>query len=195
MAYPTTFDVETPEKMANWRPLVQWLLAIPHLAIVNALESVSGIVAVISWFAILFTGRLPPGLAELQMLYLRYSIRVAVYAGFLDDRYTPFEFSGQPAEPGGTAISVGFEPTYEDRNKLTVGLRFLWIIPILLYTIVMSIAAFVVWIIAVFAVLFTGAWPSGMRSFVVKVTRLNLRVNAYATLLTDQYPPFELPSD
>ena len=37
--------------------------------------------------------------------------------------------------------------------------------------------------IAFFAVLITGAWPEGMRSLVIKVMRLNLRVNAYASLL------------
>ena len=31
--YPATFTFVAPERIANWRPLVHWLLAIPHLAI------------------------------------------------------------------------------------------------------------------------------------------------------------------
>ena len=41
-----------------------------------------------------------------------------------------------------------------------------------------------------FAVLFTGRWPEGMRSFVLNVLRWYLRVSTYFLLLTDEYPPF-----
>jgi hypothetical protein len=47
-------------------------------------------------------------------------------------------------------------------------------------------------VIAFFAVLFTGRWPEGLRSFVVGVMRWGTRVNAYLLLLTDKYPPFSL---
>ncbi|MCP3911696.1 MAG: DUF4389 domain-containing protein [Actinomycetia bacterium] len=195
MTYPTTFDVETPEKMANWRPLVQWFLAIPHLIIANVLENVAGVVAFISWFVILFTGKLPEGLANLQMMFLRYQARTGAYAGFLHDQYPPFEFSTTAAEPGGNPVAVSFEPTLENRNRLTVGLRIIWAIPIMLFMMVVGFVAFFAWIAAFFAVLFTGRWPAGLLDFVVKVNRLSIRVGAYLFLLTDEYPPFELPTD
>jgi hypothetical protein len=43
-----------------------------------------------------------------------------------------------------------------------------------------------------FAVLFTGRWPEGMRRYIVGVIRLSVRVNAYGSLLVDEYPPFSL---
>ncbi len=64
------------------------LLAIPHLALVYVLGSVSEVVAVISWFAVLFSGRLPAGLAGFQAMYLRYSLRKATYVGFLREERT-----------------------------------------------------------------------------------------------------------
>jgi hypothetical protein len=45
-------------------------------------------------------------------------------------------------------------------------------------------------LIALFAVLFTGRWPEGMRDFVLNVYRWYLRVSNYFLLLTDEYPPF-----
>ena len=57
MPYPATLEVDTPEKIDNWRPLVQWILAIPHLIIVEVFEAVAFAVAVISWFSIVFTGK------------------------------------------------------------------------------------------------------------------------------------------
>ena len=54
--YPATFTFDPPEKVANWRPLVNWLLAIPHLVVLYVLNLVSEVIAVVSWFIILFTG-------------------------------------------------------------------------------------------------------------------------------------------
>jgi hypothetical protein len=38
-------------------------------------------------------------------------------------------------------------------------------------------------------VLFTGKWPAGLLGWVMKGLRASLRLNAYAFLLTDEYPP------
>ncbi|MEY2437688.1 MAG: hypothetical protein QOH64_2402 [Acidimicrobiaceae bacterium] len=193
MDYPAaTFELDAPEEVANWRPLVQWLLAIPHLIIANVLSQLGGVIAVISWFAIVFTGNIPEGLANFQCLVIRYQTRAVTYAGFLREGYPPFEFPMTPADDGHDPAKVGLQVQLTDRNRLTVGLRFLWIIPIALYTFVMVIAAFFVYIAAFFAVLFTGRWPAGMRSFVIGVMRLGVRVQAYGRLLVDDYPPFSL---
>ena len=53
--------------------------------------------------------------------------------------------------------------------------------------------AFVVVVVAWFAILITGRYPRWIFDFVVGVGRWGLRVNAYAFLLvTDRYPPFSL---
>ncbi len=191
MSYPAVITVETPPEMDNWRAIGQWILAIPHLIIVSALESASGALAVVSWFMILFTGSLPEGLANLQIMILRYSTRVQLYAGFLHDQYPPFDFALSPYEPGGTPVGIEIVPELEDRDRLTVGLRILWAIPALLYVMVIGLVGAVCWFIAIFAVLFTGSWPEGLRAWVMKLTRVSLRFQAYALLLTDQYPPYE----
>jgi hypothetical protein len=191
--YPATFTLDAPERVANWRPLVQWLLAIPHLVIVYVLRTVAEVLAVISWFAILFTGRLPGGLANFQAMYLRYELRTATYAGFLRDEYPPFAFATTTADPGDDArVRVEFVPELEGRNRLTTAFRIILAIPQLVVLIFLGIALFVVGLIGFFAVLFTGRWPVGLRSFVLGVGRWWLRVNAYLLLLTDRYPPFSL---
>ncbi|MFT5531726.1 MAG: hypothetical protein ACI91O_001756 [Candidatus Poriferisodalaceae bacterium] len=89
-AYPTTFDlapaIAENHSMSRWRRFVQWILAIPHLIIANAINSLSEVVAFISWFIILFTGRLPIGTANLQGMALRYQARTTAYATFLHDQ-------------------------------------------------------------------------------------------------------------
>ena len=93
MDYPASIDVRTPERIDNWRPLVQWILAIPHLIIAGALGYASAAVAIVSWFVILFTGKLPTGLANFQVMVMRYTSRSQAYAGFLHSEYPPFDFT------------------------------------------------------------------------------------------------------
>jgi hypothetical protein len=192
-SYPATFTFDRPERVANWRPLVHWLLAIPHLAIVYVLGSVSEVVSIISWFAVLFTGRLPAGLAGFQAMYLRYSLRTATYFGFLREEYPPFSFTTTSADPGDDRrVGVELVPQLEGRNRWTVAFRLILVIPQVIVLAVLGIALFFVGVIAFFAVLFTGRWPDGLGDFAVGVGRWWLRVQAYLVLLTDEYPPFTL---
>ena len=192
-AYPATFSFDAPERIANWRPLVHWLLAIPHLVIIYALEAVADLLAIISWFVILFTGRLPAGLAGFQAMFLRYTLRTAVYFGFLREEYPPITFTTTPVDPGDDArVGVDLVPQLEGRNRLTVAFRLILAIPHLIVLALLGIAVLVVGVIAFFAVLFTGRWPAGLRDFVLGVGRWWLRFQAYLLLLSDEYPPFTL---
>jgi hypothetical protein len=185
--YPASFTFDPPEKVANWRPLVQWLLAIPHLIVLYIFNFVSEIITFVSWIVILFTGRLPDGLANIQVLYMRYVARTYTYVGFLREEYPPFSFDSSATDPGDDPrVRVNVVPELENRNRLTVFFRIILVIP---QVIVVAVVALV---IAFFAVLFTGKWPTGLRDFVLGVMRWGIRVQAYFLLLTDQYPPFAL---
>src|SRR6476660_8168919 len=99
-SYPATLTFDPPEKIANWRPLVAWLLAIPHFIVLYVLGLVAEVVGIISWFGILFTGSLPEGLANVQVMFMRYVLRTYTYAGFLKEEYPPFTFATTAADPG-----------------------------------------------------------------------------------------------
>lgn len=191
--YPATFTFDPPEKVANWRPLVNWLLAIPHFVLLNALGALSQAIGVVSWFVILFTGALPEGLANLQVMYMRYSTRTSVFAAFMKEEYPPFTFSTTPADPGDDArVRVEVTPQLTNRNRLTTAFRIILVIPHVIVLVFLFLGAAVSVLIAFFAVLFTAHWPEGLRDFVVNVMRWGLRVQAYFLLLTDEYPPFAM---
>jgi hypothetical protein len=89
LPYP---DVE--RDLNRWLPLVKWLLAIPHYIVLFFLYIGVLVVAIVAWFAILFTGRLPRGLFDYMAGVLRWSNRVGAYALVLTtDEYPPFRLA------------------------------------------------------------------------------------------------------
>jgi hypothetical protein len=88
-AYP-----DAQRDLNRWLPLVKWLLAIPHYIVLLFLWLAALVSVVITWFAILFTGRYPRGLFEFVDGVLRWTNRVTAYAFILvTDEYPPFRLS------------------------------------------------------------------------------------------------------
>jgi len=87
-------EIDYPDAKAGlnrWLPLVKWFLVIPLLVVLVFLHLAATIVAVIAWFAILFTGRSPRGMFDFVVGVFRWSLRVVAYAFALTtDRYPPF---------------------------------------------------------------------------------------------------------
>ena len=190
--YPLNLDVTSPAQIARWRPLVNWLLVIPPAILLWVLTIGLEVLAVLSWFVILFTGNLPEPWADYMVRVLRYQWRVSAYLYGWTEEYPGFVFPPGSADPGGYPAVLSGVPALSDRNKLTVLLRIIWIIPAYFVVYLVGIAAGVVLLLAWFIVLFTGKWPEGMRQFCVGYFRWNARVLAYGVLLTDEYPPFRL---
>ena len=99
--YPSTeedqsihLDIEYPEGLNRFLPLVKWLLAIPHYIVLYVLSIVALVVTVIAWFAILFTGRYPRALFDFNLGVARWGVRVNAYAfALMTDQYPPFRLS------------------------------------------------------------------------------------------------------
>ncbi len=98
--YPSTdeaqavhLDIDYPDatQLNRWLPLVKWLLAIPHYLVLLVLAIGLLLAWIVSWFAILITGRQPRGLFDYIVGVQRWGARVAGYAFMLvTDRYPPF---------------------------------------------------------------------------------------------------------
>ncbi|MEV7397902.1 DUF4389 domain-containing protein [Aeromicrobium sp. NPDC092404] len=191
--YPATFTFDSPGTVARWRPLIHWLLVIPHVIVLYVLNLVAGILVFVAWIVGVITGKIPEGIQGLIVAALRYGARVQTYMLFLRGEYPPFAFDTEFTDPGTDArVRLDFQPEIENRSRLTIFFRGLLLIPHFFVFFFLAIAMYVVVIIGWFAVIILGRWPSGLESFVVGFIRWMARFNAYANLLTDKYPPFGL---
>jgi hypothetical protein len=185
-AYPVTLEVDYPERLSRWLIFFKWLLAFPHLLILGVFTYLVELTTFISWFAILFTGRYPRALFNLAVVYFRWDARVTAYLALMRDEYPPFG-GGNPEYP------VRFEIEYPQKlSRLLIFVKWLLAIPHIVILGVLGLLGFVVYVIAWFAILFTGRVPRSLFDFLVGVGRWYLRVYAYIWLLRDEYPPFSL---
>src|SRR5437588_688316 len=88
--YPAQLEFHADRNITRWRPLVQWLLAIPHYVVALALAIAAVGAVIIGFFAVLFTGQFPLGPRDFIVKAWRYGLRVQAYVGLLTDQYPPF---------------------------------------------------------------------------------------------------------
>jgi hypothetical protein len=189
MPYPVTYLV-TPQLTGRNRitALFRIILAIPHLLIVSAFSYVMQAIAIIAWIAIVVTGNMPRGLWNFGVGYMRWRTRTNAYIFLHRDEYPPFSMD----EDSSYAASFVAGDYPEQRNRLTVLLRLIWMIPIAIYAAIVGIIAAIVYLIMWLLIIITGSAPEGLYNFTVGSLRIGTRVEAYMLLLTDEYPPFSM---
>jgi hypothetical protein len=170
-----------PARQRRVTVLLRLLMAIPHFLVLYVLAIAVEVVAVIAWFAGLFTGRLPAGLADFLTGWLRWSARVYAYVGLLTDEYPPFALADADypvrlsAAPGGL-------------NRLAVLFRLILAIPAWLMLVLTGYGAVVIGIVIWLIVLVTGTMPAPLHQAVAAVVRYGARFYGYFFLMSGTYP-------
>jgi hypothetical protein len=106
---------------------------------------------------------------------------------------------GYGVSPAGAyPVQLGIEYPQESSRLLALFTipfalgRIILLIPMFIVLYALGIAAFIVFVISQWAVVFTGRYPQGMHSFMVGYLRWSVRVQSFFYGLTDKYPPFSL---
>jgi hypothetical protein len=136
---------------------------------------------------ILFRQKYPRWWFDFNLQLLRFSNRVGIYMGLMDDRYPSTD------EEQSVHLDVPYPDAREGLNRWLPLVKWLLAIPHWIILAFLYLGAIIVVIVAWFAILFTGRYPRGMFEYVEGVARWHNRVVAYALILvTDRYPPFRL---
>jgi hypothetical protein len=203
--YPATLTIEYPDRKLNRLTSFFRIFAVIPIAIVIGLITnaslgggehaaggwtwlyCGGLLFLPLVLMVLFRQKYPKWWFDWNLAMTKFSYRVSSYILLLRDEY--------PSTDEEQAVHLDL--VYPDaQTQLGRGWPLIkWFLAIPHYIVLgfLFIAVFVCWIIAWFAILFTGRYPKSIFGFTLGVQRWALRVSAYAFLLiTDKYPPFSL---
>jgi hypothetical protein len=161
------------------------ILVIPHLIWVLLWGIVAVLALVANWLATLVLGRSPEGLHTFLATYLRYQTHVWAYTLLLADPYPGF--GGQPGYP----IDLEVDPP-QPQNRLTVFFRLILALPAFILARIMTNISELLAVFSWFVALVLGRVPEGLRNFGAFALRFEQQTNAYAYLLTERYPSFNV---
>jgi Domain of unknown function (DUF4389) len=184
--YPVTLSIDRQDSYSRWLPFVKWLLAIPHYIVLIFLAIGAAVAVLISFFAVLITGRYPRGLFDFVVGVHRWALRVTGYVYLLTDSYPPFSLGDDPAYP------VRYDIAYPEEgvNRWRPLIHWLLVIPYLFVATLLAYLAEILVFFAFFVILFTKQFPEGMFRIVLIALRWSARGNAYGAWMVTKYPPF-----
>lgn len=184
--YPARLEVDYPERLDRFTTFFRVIWIIPICVI-------WGLLAGSQWFwvapalMIVFRVRYPRWWFDFSRELTRFGARVGAYFFLLTDHYP------STTEEQTVHVEIDYPDAERELNRWLPLVKWLLAIPHFVVLGVLWAVAALVWVIAWFAILFTGRYPRSLFGFVVGVGRWTLRVQAYAFLLvTDRYPPFSL---
>lgn len=202
--YPVTLSVDYPDRdLDRLSTFFRLFAAIPILIVLGLLAggtarydtpsgaslqyAAGGIVFLPTLLLIVFRQKYPRWWYDWNLALTEFVLRVWTYLLLLRDEYPSTD------EEQAVHVTIPYPDVSQDLNRWLPLVKWLLAIPHYIVLAFLSIAVFVVVVLAWFVILFTGRYPRGLFDFVVGVIRWSLRVTAYAFILvTDRYPPFSL---
>lgn len=200
--YPVNLNIDYPKQLNRWTTFFRFILVIPILLILAMLigghgnsdssESTrllfaGGFVFGPTFLMILFRKKYPKWWFDWNVALITFALRIISYLVFLRDEYPSTD------DEQAVHVQIAYPNAKKDLVRGMPLVKWLLAFPHYIVLFFLGIATVICVLIGWFAILFTGKYPKGLFDFVVGVMRWDLRVDAYAFLLTtDVYPPFTL---
>lgn len=184
--YPIRYEADFVEPQNRAKAFFRWILLIPWAIIASIYGIGAQIVAVIAWFALLFTGRYPRQLYDFQAGFLRFIGRFLGFAYLQTEEWPPFGMDDDRSYP----VRVEVDPPLEHYNRWKTGFRLIVGIPVLfMASYVMPyfalVGAFAAWL----HIVFMGRTSGGVHNTITVGNAYALRALGYFLLVTETFPP------
>lgn len=170
--------------------IIKLVILIPVFLFAMILSLVMWLVVfVMNPFVVLFTGQYSQAAYDLNLNIMRYVAKITYYCFGLTNKYPGFNFSTE----GQFTLEM---PKPEHPSRLfavpILGLliRYLLMIPFMIYIYVIQMAAMIGAVIASFVIVVKGKYPESLYEMARDFVRLYMTSLAYMTGLSEKYPSF-----
>lgn len=191
MAYPVAYQADYQEQQSRLTTFFRLIVAIPWFIVAYFWALVGGVCVIISWFALLFTGRYPEGLYGFVAKYLRFSARANSWMYLMTDVWPPFDGNDHPEYP----IRLLIPQPQAEYSRVKVLFRIIVGIPVIvmhyLFTVLLGIIGIVAWVVIVI----TGKLPKGVFDLLKMSLAYTTLAATYFSLVTETYPPITPEDD
>ena len=167
----------------------RFLLAIPHFVWLLLWAIAVFFVAILNWFAVVFTGRAPAGFHRFLTRWVRDQTHVYAFVTVVAN-----PFPGFTGLPGSYPVDVDIAER-ERQGRLAAGFRLILLIPAAVISSALGACLYASALLGWWASLFTARMPRSLRNLGAWSLRYSAQLSAYGLLLTDRYPYAGPPAD
>lgn len=184
--YRIAYAADYVEDRSRLKTFFRIILVIPWLIVGFFYYIAAALLAIVAWFAIVFTGRYPDGLYRFNAGFLRFYARVNGYYLLLTDAWPPFEGGEAPDYP----IRLGVAEPLPAYNRWKTGFRIIVGIPVIFLSYIQSLIQHAIGIAIWVTVVILGRLPEGIFRPMHAASAYEARATGYFLLLTEDYLPF-----
>ena len=171
-----------PPRQSRWTVLFRFLMAIPLFVFALIIGIAAFFATVAAWFCALFTGRVPDGLQQFLTGALRLYANVGAYFWLLTARWPGFGLDARASD------QVTIDVDHVELRRSAVFFRIVLAYPASIVCSVLMLGTYPVLVIVWVAALVSGRAPRTLHQALALVWRFQIRLQAFASLLTPTQP-------
>ena len=171
-----------PPRQARWSVLLRAIMAIPLFVVAEFVGIASVFVMIVAWFAAIFTGRVPEGMQRFLTNALRLYANLLAYSYLLVPRWPGLNFHSRPTE------QVTVDVDHARLRRWAVFFRLILGYPANVVSVVFTSGSIPVLVVMWFWGIVAGREPRPLHQALALVLRFQLRLQAYACLITPTQP-------
>jgi hypothetical protein len=183
--YPVRYEADFELEQSRAITFFRLILILPWYIVASIYGLAAFVVAVIAWFAIMFTGRYPQGLYNFNAGVLRFGGRFSAFTFLQTDKWPSFGFEQDPTYP----VRVEVDPPLEKYNRWKTFFRGIVGIPVLFMLYLIPYIAWLAATVAWFHIVFMGRTSGGIHNALTVGIAYQERASAYFLLMTETLPP------
>ena len=171
-----------PSRQSRWSIFFRIFLVVPLSIVAYGIEFAGFFIVIAAWFASLVKGRVPDRFQRFLTRAVRFYANFYGYIYLLTNRWPEIPWAGSSED------QVTIEVDHVDLRRSAVLFRLVLMIPAMILGACLGWGSYILLIVMWFSALIAGHTPRTLHQAVAAILRYQVRLSAYALLITPTQP-------